>query len=337
MKAILHDRRFLVACAAVAALLAAAAAFAVLSDQSARRGSSAVSSSGGTRVTYGPATTVGTAEGALAAVPAPAGKVASGDAGGSGSSSSSSSSGDSQLNADLPSTLDAQRFLVRTGDMSVVVAHGDVAEVAAHVIALTQGFGGYVLSSQVSTTDAGQRPFADITVRVPARLYDQAIRRFSGLGRVQGVRTSADDVTGQYVDLQARLAHERKVERRLLGFLQRTRTVDEALAVQSRIDQTELRIEQLAGQLKALHEQVAFGTLTVSVSERGHAAAPPHRNSFLTALLSSWHHLLAGFEAILVGLGAVLPFAVLLAVLAMLAWLAARRAPRPRRQAPAER
>ncbi|HMK93087.1 MAG TPA: DUF4349 domain-containing protein, partial [Thermoleophilia bacterium] len=154
--------------------------------------------------------------------------------------------------------------------------------------------------------------------------------------KVQAVHTSADDVTGQYVDLQARLAHERKVERRLLGFLSRATTVDQALAVQSRIDATELRVEQLAGQLKALREQVVYGTLTVSVTERAKPAPPAHHDSFTTALLSSWRHLVSGLEAIVVGLGAVLPFALLLAVLVLLVWLGTRTLARVRRHAPSE-
>ena len=70
------------------------------------------------------------------------------------------------------SPLDARRFLVRTGDMSLTVAKGGVPEAAARVVGLTTGYGGYVLTSQVSTADASSPPFADITVRVPADVYD---------------------------------------------------------------------------------------------------------------------------------------------------------------------
>lgn len=235
-----------------------------------------------------------------------------------------------QIASDV-SPLDPQRFLVRTGEMSMTVAPGKVPEAAARIVALTSGYGGYVLTSQVSTTDGTAAPFADITVRVPASAYDTAIQRFGALGRVQGVQTSAADVTGQYVDLRARLAQARRVDQRLLGFLARTNTVTEALAVQARIDATELRVEQLAGQLKALHEQVSYGTLTVSVSERGAHHPASHRNGFVAALAASWRHIVGGFETIVIGLGAILPFAVLLAALAVAAWQTARTAGRLRR------
>ena len=60
--------------------------------------------------------------------------------------------------------------------------------------------------------------------------------------------TSSEDVTSQYVDRQARLRHYRAVERRLVGFLQETTTVNQMLAVQDRIDQVQLTIEELSAQ-----------------------------------------------------------------------------------------
>ena len=228
------------------------------------------------------------------------------------------------------SPLDAHRFLVRTGEMSLLVAKGDVPQAAARIVGLTTGYGGYVLTSQVSGADDKAAPFADVTVRVPAAQYDLAIERFGALGRVQSVQTSTSDVTSQYVDLSARLAQARRVDQRLLIFLARATTVTEALAVQNRIDATELQVEELTGQLKAVHEQVSYGTLTVSVGERAAHHAETHRTGFLGALSTSWRHLVSGFEAIVVGLGAVLPFAILLAVLALAAWFAARAAVRLR-------
>ncbi len=330
MSRLLRHRRLLFAGATAAALLLSAAAVALLTST---RPPSPGGSSGGApiaisapgsstqdkSVSLGRAVSSGpisgapsTTEGAgvAAATPAPSG----------------------QIESDV-SPLDAGRFLVRTGEMSLTVAKGGVPEAAARVIGLTTGYGGYVLTSQVSTTDGSSPPFADITVRVPATAYDAAIQRFGELGRVQGVQTSANDVTGQYVDLNARLTEARRIDQRLLGFLAQTRNVTEALAVQARIDAAELRVEELTGQLKALRQQVTYGTLTVSVTERTTHHAVAHRGGFLGALSASWRHLVGGFEAIVVALGAVIPFAVLLAALVVAAWYGARAAGRLRQRA----
>ena len=60
-------------------------------------------------------------------------------------------------------------------------------------------------------------PTPSLVVRVPEQYFDTAIKRFSRLGEVQSVSTSSEDVTSQYVDLQARLHHYRAVERRLVA------------------------------------------------------------------------------------------------------------------------
>ena len=319
MSRLLHHRRLLIAGATAAALLLSAAAVARLSSTRTTGSSSSGASSGASLtapVPGGPAlgksVSLGdeVAGGAALATPAPTTGIAS----------------------DV-SPLDARRFLVRTGEMSLTVARGGVPEAAARVVGLTTGYGGYVLTSQVSSSDSSSPPFADITVRVPAAVYDVAIQRFGELGRVQGVQTSADDVTGQYVDLSARLAQVRSIDRRLLGFLSQARSVTEALAVQARIDATEIKVEELTGQLKALREQVTYGTLTVSITQRAAHHATAHRGGFLGALSTSWRHLVGGFEAIVVGLGAIIPFAVLLAALLAVAWYGTRAAGRLRQRA----
>lgn len=330
MSRILRHRRFVIA--VVAVLLVSAATAAVLAERGSWGGSSngpsssARSNLAGSLSQHGSDTVGGTTS---------LGSAASGS---SASFAAPSTGAGVEVATPAPQVasdvgaLDPQRFLVRTGEMTLTVARGKVSEAAARIVGLTAGYGGYVLTSQISTTDSTAAPYADITVRVPANAYDDAIRRFGALGRVQDVQTSATDVTSQYVDLRARLSQARKVDRRLLGFLARTTTVTEALAVQARIDATQLKVEQLTGQLKALREQVTYGTLTVSLTERGTHHATGHRHGFGAALAASWRHIVGGFEAIVVGLGAIIPFAVLLAALAVAAWYAARAAGRLRRR-----
>jgi hypothetical protein len=326
MSRILRHRRLVIAGATAAALLVSAAAVALLSSTR----SSGSSSSGSSIAALPPGGAVQGKSPTLGDTSSNG--VAYGQPGVEGAGvAAATPTPSSQIASDV-SPLDAQRFLVRTGEMSLTVGKGGVPQAAARVVGLTTGYGGYVLTSQVSTTDSSSPPFADITVRVPASMYDVAIQRFGALGRVQAVKTNADDVTGQYVDLRARLAQARRIDQRLLGFLARARTVTEALAVQTRIDATELKVEQLTGQLKALREQVTYGTLAVSITERTAHHAATHRGGFLGALSASWRHLVAGFEAIVVGLGAVIPYAVLLAALAGAAWFGARAAVRLRQR-----
>ncbi len=237
----------------------------------------------------------------------------------------------------------AGRYLVRTGTLDLVVAKGQVAQTAGRVAGITQGFGGYVVSSEVSSGGSvvplqttppvplpSGGPYAVATVRIPAASYDQAIADFSRLGRVQDLSTSAQDVTGQYVDLSARLAHYQAVEQRLLVFLARTTTVGQALAVQQSIDATQLTVEELTGELKALRETVVFSTLTVGISEKPTCPPVVAGGSFPRAFLRSLSLIWVGARDALAGLGAALPFLALAALLGYAALLIVRRARRAR-------
>lgn len=240
--------------------------------------------------------------------------------------STSGSSGAGNVNAALP-PLDPTRFLVQTGDMTLYVGKGEVAAAAGRITALVDGLGGYVLQSNLMSGVDGQKPSAAITVRVPAQNFQEAIQRVGRLGEVKALQTGAEDVTGQYVDLKARLAHYRAVERRLLTFLANATSIEQALAIQQRIDHTQLTVEELAGQVKAMHEQVAYGTLTVSVTEKPATVVVPAKKheTFIAAFVHSARLLGSAARSLFVAFGAAIPFVALVAVLGWLGWMAARR------------
>jgi hypothetical protein len=234
-------------------------------------------------------------------------------------------------------------YLVRTGSLAITVAKGHVAAVASRVGTITEGLGGYVVSDQYSSSTATplpepasaggsgimlppNGPYAVVTVRSPASSFATAVAEFSRLGKIESISTQTEDVTAQYVDLGARLAHYRAVQARLLTFLARTTSVGQALAVQQQMDATELTVEQLTGELKALRQTVVYATLTVAISEQPLAAVAHHNtSSFPSAFLRSLRLIGSGAQASFVGLGAAAPFVVLAALVGVAASLLVRR------------
>jgi len=160
------------------------------------------------------------------------------------------------------------------------------------------------------------------------------VKRFAALGEVQSVSTSSEDVTSQYVDLQARLHHYRAVERRLVRFLAATDNVNQMLAVQDRIDNVQLTIEQLSAQLKSLRETTTYGTLSIFLREKGvpQAGATDPSDTFTGTLLHSIKVLGHGARVTGLVLTALLPFAVVFGGLGLVAWFVVRKMRRGRRQ-----
>ncbi len=271
------------------------------------------------------------------------------------SPATASSSGGTSAMATLEPT--AAHYLVRNGDLSLLVGRGGIMAAVDRITSLTSAMGGYVVSSAVGSQSSGVTaspepldsqssapadgsatplvsagdPYAALTVRVPETAFETALQRFSTLGEVVNVSTTSEDVTSQYVDLQARLSHFRAVELRLVRFLAATHTVNQMLAVQDRIDSVQLTIEQLTAQIKSLHETTAYGTLSLFVRERGRTyAVTATSGTFSGTLWRSIKLLGRGARATALVITALLPFVVVFAAIGATAWWVTRRLRRRR-------
>ena len=99
--------------------------------------------------------------------------------------------------AATPVSVEAGRMLVRRAAMDVVVE--DVAAAAARVQSVLVQSGGYVERGQL-----GERS-ASFTLRVPEKALDATLDSLATLGSVASRTVSAQDVTEEAIDLDARL------------------------------------------------------------------------------------------------------------------------------------
>ena len=152
--------------------------------------------------------------------------------------------------------------IVRTGSMSLQVADLDKALTKAHD-AIT-GLGGYV-SASTQTSD-GEAPTATVTYRVPVDRWDDALTALRAVGlKVLGEKTDAVEVTGQLVDLAARIKNLQASEQALQGILEKATKIPDVLEVQQQLSDVRGQIEQLQAQQALLQDQTAYGTITVTM------------------------------------------------------------------------
>ncbi|MGI8703236.1 MAG: DUF4349 domain-containing protein, partial [Candidatus Limnocylindrales bacterium] len=104
-----------------------------------------------------------------------------------------------------------------------------------------------------------------VTYRIPAARWDDALDSLRALGsRVVDEQTDAVEVTGQVLDLGARIENLQASERSLQAIMAQAPKIPDVLEVQARLTQVRGEIEQLSTQQAHLEEQAAFGTLAVS-------------------------------------------------------------------------
>jgi len=158
------------------------------------------------------------------------------------------------------------RKIIQTASLDLQVE--DVADAFRKVGQIASAAGGFVFES--SSSYANERPQADITIRVPAEQYESVMEELRGLAvKVERENSKAQDVTEEYIDLQAELRNSQAIESRYIELLDRAQNITEVLTVQDRLDQVRLEIERVQGRINAINTLVDLGTISV------HLEAPP--------------------------------------------------------------
>jgi hypothetical protein len=179
------------------------------------------------------------------------------------SASKMAASGAGPQTATAPaSSLPAERLIVKTGQISVVVK--DVPGTMKNITSYVEKNGGFVVSSQVSKS--GLAPYGEITVRIPSKGFENSILEVKSLGDVQRENVTGEDVTEEYVDLDSRLRNLQATEKQFLAILEKAQKIDDILAVQSELSQVRGEIEVLQGRMKYLKTSAEMSSLTIYLS-----------------------------------------------------------------------
>jgi hypothetical protein len=155
-----------------------------------------------------------------------------------------------------------QRMIVRSGDISLVA--GDVAHAMQAITRLAVDYNGYVVSSSVSGEEERMRGW--IAIRVPDDKFDEALAEIRGLAvRVEEESTSSQDVTEEYIDLEARLANAEATEQEFLALLDKAEDVEDILKIYSSLSQVRQEIEQIKGRMQYLERTSSMSLISVSL------------------------------------------------------------------------
>src|SRR5213596_709004 len=131
--------------------------------------------------------------------------------------------------------------------------------------AIASGLGGDVLN--LTQSGSGDTRSASLTIRVPSSRFADALQQLRTLeGEIQTSGVSAQDVTDQFVDLQARLAAKQAEEQRYIAILNRANTIDEILKVDASLSNVRTQIEQLTGQINSIKQRTDYSTISMSIA-----------------------------------------------------------------------
>ena len=171
--------------------------------------------------------------------------------------------GDSVKDRSIP--VKAEPMVIRTAELAVTVQVFDQARgTLEQILKLHRG---YFDNLQITAPVGNPRTLA-AKVRIPSNHLDAAIAELKKLGRVDTEAQTGQEVTAEYVDLQARLANAGNTEQRLTDVLrQRTGKLSDVLEVETEIARVRGEIESMEAERKTMATQVAFATLNLTLTE----------------------------------------------------------------------
>lgn len=228
-------------------------------------------------------------------------------------------------------TYEGERLVIRNVSMRIEVE--DVEASINELRSATDAAGGIVSMLSVSTNEGpvyredygaeysdGAPLSGYITVRIPADNLDAFNEKVSALGKVLSENANQDDVTQQYVDLNARLENLQAREARLRELYDEADTVEDTLAVDRELSAVRGDIESMQAQILYLERQAAMATVTIELVEPTPVVSPTGGNwGFVDAIRTSLRAFMGTVNGLIIVLGAVLPIIIIgLIVLAII-------------------
>ena len=209
-----------------------------------------------------------------------------------------------------PGAAPAEQMVIKTSYMSLEVQ--DFRTAADAVSDIARKYGGYVADSSVR--DYGGRKVGYVSVRVPTSEFEKTIKEIETVGVLQEENVSLEDVTEQYIDLEARLENLKRQEKRYLEILEMATTVEDVLTVETQLERIRGDIESLQGSLNYLDNRIDLSTIQVQLSEPEKIA---HESGIGKAFSEAAEAFLSAIRGIIIFMGFFIPIAVFLTLVSL--------------------
>ncbi|HXY79278.1 MAG TPA: DUF4349 domain-containing protein [Candidatus Bathyarchaeia archaeon] len=190
-------------------------------------------------------------------------------------------------------------MIAQTASMTIVANNYD--EASSALVQLVASEGGYV---QKLTADArtGEAREVSATLRVPAKQLDAFRAQLRKLGRVEQESQANDEVTDQYVDLEARIKSAKASEQRMLDLLAtRTGKLEDVLDAERELARIRGEIESMEGQRVVLTHRVDYATVEVQLREEYREQLGTRRPTTITQIRNAAVEGLSNFEDGVIG------------------------------------
>ncbi|MDT0381296.1 DUF4349 domain-containing protein [Streptomyces sp. DSM 42041] len=211
----------------------------------------------------------------------------------------------------------AERHVIKTASLTVETE--DVQDGLDEARRAVDTAGGYV-SEETTDRDADGDERSRITFKVPPEEYDGLLDALAGIGELEDRKQSAQDVTGEVVDVESRIKTQKASVDRVRKLMEDATELSDVVSLESELSTRQADLEALQARLKSLEARSGMATVTMEL--RTPDAAPVEEEdedpSVGGAFSGGWDAFVTMLRWIAVAIGASLPFLVALGLLYVL-------------------
>lgn len=130
-------------------------------------------------------------------------------------------------------------------------------------------YDGYIESMDINAYDSeySESRYGYFTARIPAERLDDFLNIVTDEGIVTAKTESAEDVTLQYVDIEARIKTYEAERDSLMQLLDTATNLKDILTLRDKIAEVNYELDSLNSQIKSMSNRVSYSTVSISAQE----------------------------------------------------------------------
>ena len=202
-------------------------------------------------------------------------------------------------------------------NVSMAVETEDYTGLVSNIQSRVEELGGYTESFEAYNESSVGSRSASLTLRIPADRLDEFVSQVAEISNIVSRQETVEDVTLTYVDLESRRRMYEEEEDRLLSLLEQAETLEEIIALESRLTEVRYQLESMESQLRTMDNQVNYSTVYLSIDEVERYTPPAEKGTWeriRTGFTENVYRVGNGIKEFFIGFVISLPILLVLAV-----------------------
>ena len=214
-----------------------------------------------------------------------------------------------------PSSINQGKYnpkLVKKGDLTI--SSDNIESTKKLIFEFVKVCNGYVINENLVANEPYS--YYQLSLNIQASQFDKFVHLLdSSKLNIVSRSFSVEDVTMQYVDNATRLENKKKLEKRYLDLLSKTKDIKDMLEIEEKLENIRTEIEVKESQLKVLDKQIAYSEFNIRIEKRNVNISFDDSNKYSykigQGLINGWE----GIKSFIIMLISIWPLYLLIALI----------------------